>query len=421
MRISISLLGYISLVCAVPFEHLHHVHKRQAEADADPATVYVTNIVMVNQFEQTNPTTTSSVPQETLSLVLNDNMQKEVTSDAQTSNEVATLQLVPNQVPSTDDVGTTKITATESSIANTNTLIADTISSVPTTLSTSPTSSSDASTTSTSNSSSDFSSDSNSVSFYASKGKGITYSPYSNSGSCKSSSEIASDLSKLTSFDIIRVYAPDCNIISVLLDNLSSSQQIFAGLYYLNSLESDVELLASQVKSSSRGWDAIYAINVGNEWLNSNTYDITTVISAISKGRSLLSNQGYNGKVVTVDTVVAFQNNPSLCDSCDFVAVNQHSFWNGNISPEDSGDFLVDTITQMNSLCGKDTLICESGWPTQGNTYGSCVPGKDQQLEAIKSIAKSSAAAKTIFFTTYDDLWKSPGDHNVEQYWGIFD
>lgn len=393
-------LLFLSLAVAAPFEHIHHVHKRAAQPEAEPiaATVFVTNIVTVNQFrqnvdipDQPTPTTLQTVaapPPPSPPQFYND--------DTDTIPTPA-----PLETPVASPVETPVATPVETSIA-------------------SPTAE-DTKDNNTSNTNSDNSFANGSVEAYAVKGKGIAYSPYTNSGTCKSASEVASDMSLLSSFEILRIYAPDCDVVSNMLNSISNNQKIFAGLFYLESLQSDVELLASQVQASSRGWDAIYAVSVGNEWVNAGTYDAGTVVNAINTGRSLLSAKGFNGPVLTVDTAPAFQGHPELCQASDFVGVNQHAFWNGHTAPEDSGPFLKTTIDQLSGICnGKSVLVTETGWPTQGSTFGSLgVPGKQQQLACIKSIVET-VPDKVLLFTTYDDLWKHPGQNGVEQFWGIF-
>lgn len=413
----IPLLSLLSLSLAAPFEH--HRHFRHAKRDAEPDSTHVVTVVSIVQLANVEATATQNAANTftptTLSLVPNN--IGESTAATSSVNDDVQYKLVTG-ISSSSSINNQPTTLSTSIIESSESSSSSLISTETSASSSSyaESSSSSSSSDSTSNTAS-----AGSVEYYANMGKGITYSPYTDSGSCKSSSEIASDMSVLSSFDVIRIYAPDCSVVSAMLNSISSNQKIFAGLYYLDSLSSDVDTLAEQVTSSSRGWDAIYAVSVGNEWVNSGTYDASTVVSAVSSGRSLLSNKGYSGSVVTVDTVPAYQSNPSLCDASDFAAVNQHAFWNGAIAPENSGSFLQDTISSMNSLCGKDVLICETGWPTQGSTYGSLgVPGKSEQLASIKSIAES-VPDNVIFFTTYNDYWKSPGDYGVEQYWGIFD
>lgn len=398
----LTILSLSSLALAAPFEHAHHHHHHKREADV----VYVTNVVTVNEFADAE-SATATQETATASLLSNDEVDSGSESLSLSVTENAKEAVAPTTLQTLTVSSANTESATYSSAAE------ESASSATYSSSTEDSTSSAASASNTATA--------GSVEYYANQGKGITYSPYTDSGSCKSSSEIASDMATLSSFDIIRIYAPDCSVVSSMLSAISSNQQIFAGLYYMDSLESDIELLATQVKTSSRGWDAIYAVAVGNEWVNSGTYDAATVVSAVSNGRSLLEAQGFSGKVVTVDTVPAYQDNPSLCDASDFAAVNQHAFWNGAIAPENSGSFMSDTISELESLCSKDVLICETGWPTKGDTYGTeGVPGTSQQLACIKSIVET-VPDKVILFTTFNDLWKSPGTYNVEQYFGLFD
>lgn len=369
-KLAYTLLALSSIAAAQPLgvPHVHHQHqKREAAVAVDTVVVTVT--------QNANPTT---------------------------------LQTVMTSATTSSTASTEAEAATSSS--------ATTSSSVAASSSASSSASSDSSSNDTS------SYEDGTVEYYAGEGKGITYSPYSDSGSCKSESDIQSDIQKLTDFDIIRVYAPDCSCVSAIMGAMGSNQKIFAGLYYMDSLSSDISTLATQVKASSQGWDGIYAVAVGNEWVNSGTYSASEVASAVSSGRSLLQDQGYSGKVVTVDTIPAYENNNELCEASDFIAANSHAYWDGNVEAANSGTWLEQQIADVKSACGgsKSVLITETGWPTKGDTYGSNgVPSTANQLACIKSIAEA-VPDQVIFFTAYNDLWKQPGSQNCEQYWGIF-
>jgi exo-beta-1,3-glucanase (GH17 family) len=260
---------------------------------------------------------------------------------------------------------------------------------------------------------------STSTSTSSAQGKGITYSPYTNSGTCKAASDISSDIAKLSSFDLIRLYDTDCDCVSAVLNAKTSTQKLFLGIYYLSKIESSVSIISDAVKGN---WNDIYTVSVGNELVNSGGATTDQIKSAVDTARSLLNTAGYTGPVVSVDTLVAVQNNPVLCDYSDYVAVNSHPFWDGSVLPENSGTWLKQQIANIKQVCGgsKDVLITETGWPTQGSNYGSAVPSKENQALALESIS-STVADQVLLFTTYNDLWKDAGSYGVEQYWGIFD
>mmetsp|Transcript_8707 Transcript_8707/g.10882 ORF Transcript_8707/g.10882 Transcript_8707/m.10882 type:complete len:443 (+) Transcript_8707:73-1401(+) len=259
----------------------------------------------------------------------------------------------------------------------------------------------------------------------AAKGaKGITYSPYTKSGSCKTASEVKSDIAKLSSFSLIRLYSTDCNGIENILASMTSSQELFLGIYEIdtNTITSGLQTIKSAVEATSRGWSAVHTISIGNERVNDGKSSVSDLATAIKTARSWLSANAsdYTGYVVTVDTLVATVNNPGLCKISDYLAVNAHPYWDGGVVPSNSGSWLQQQISNLESACGSSNiLITETGWPTQGDTYGSCVPSISNQLAAIKSIM-SKFSDQVFMFTMYNDYWKDPGPENVEQHWGIF-
>ena len=259
----------------------------------------------------------------------------------------------------------------------------------------------------------------------AAKGaKGITYSPYTKSGSCKTASEVKSDIAKLSSFSLIRLYSTDCDGIENILASMTSSQELFLGIYEIdtNTITSGLETIKSAVESSSRRWSAVHTISIGNERVNDGKSTVSDLETAINTAKTWLSANAsqYSGYVVTVDTLVATVNNPGLCKISDYLAVNAHPYWDGGVVPSNSGSWLSQQISNLESACGSsDILITETGWPTQGDTYGSCVPSIPNQLAAIKSIM-SKFSDQVFMFTMYNDYWKDPGSSNVEQHWGIF-
>ncbi|CDO94425.1 unnamed protein product [Kluyveromyces dobzhanskii CBS 2104] len=247
---------------------------------------------------------------------------------------------------------------------------------------------------------------------------GITYSPYSSSGTCKSSDVIKSDIESLSQFNVIRIYDTDCDSIEPILASLQSSQKIFLGIYDIDKIAASVSIIESAFNGD---FSKVYAISVGNELVNAGTNTVSEVSSAVESARTQLSAIGYTGDIVTVDTLVATENNSGLCSVSDFIAVNCHPYWDGNVDPSNCGPWVKTQIDNLSSTCnnGKTILITETGWPTEGNTYGTCVPSKANQETCIKSII-DSIGDQAILFTTYNDYWKDAGDEGVEQYWGIF-
>lgn len=282
-----------------------------------------------------------------------------------------------------------------------------------TTLSTSSTKATSTETASTASSDSESSS-------VAASGKGITYSPYSASGGCKSASEIASEISQLSDYDIIRIYGVDCDQASAVLSAKADNQKIFAGIYDMSAIEDGVATLAEAVEANG-GWDIIHTVSVGNELVNSGSATVSQVAGYVKTARAALESAGYTGPVVTTDTFIAVINNPELCDVGDYAAVNAHAFFDGYVTAEQAGDWVLLQIQRVWSACGgeKSVFVTETGWPSKGETNGVAVPSKANQKAAVESIS-NTVGNSAILFNAFNDLWKDDGAYSAEKYWGIY-
>lgn len=260
------------------------------------------------------------------------------------------------------------------------------------------------------------------VAAYAEEGAGITYSPYTKSGGCKSASQVALDIKALLAYSMIRLYSVDCSGIANVVSAMSSRQKLFLGVWDIDNLNNDLPSLQQQVLTGSRGWLAVHTVAIGNELVNSGTKTVAQIKVAMSNARSWFKSNApsYSGYIVSVDTLAAVMADSSMCDISDYLAVNCHPYFSG-IEALTSGTWLKAQVDSLLSHCnnGKQILITESGWPTHGNTVGQAVPSQDNQLLAIKGLAQVMGS-QVVMFTTYNDYWKAPGPYNVEQNWGIY-
>jgi hypothetical protein len=147
-----------------------------------------------------------------------------------------------------------------------------------------------------------------------STGFGFSYSPYNADGSCKTQDQVNTDFDSIgNGYSLVRTYGTDCNQVATVLSAArSKGLKMFAGIYYLSTLSSEIETI---VTAASGDWTSFDTISIGNELVNSGTASAAIVVAAISTARGLLTTAGYTGKVVTVDTLVAARANPSLCET----------------------------------------------------------------------------------------------------------
>lgn len=245
----------------------------------------------------------------------------------------------------------------------------------------------------------------------------MSYSPYNGDNSCKSADQVAKDFTKISGFQVIRLYGTDCNqVANVLAATKGSNMKLFLGIFNIAQVQKEAETISSAVRGD---WSRINAISVGNELVNQGT-NPGTVIGAIGQARGALKGSGYNGPVVTVDTMVAMVDHPELCKASDFCAVNCHAFFDGKTPAEKSGDFVKGWVDKISKATGKTVVITETGWPSQGERNDVAVPSLQNHKAAMSSI-RGALSDNVIYYSAYNDMWKKnrPGTFNAEQFWGI--
>ena len=249
---------------------------------------------------------------------------------------------------------------------------------------------------------------------------GISYSPYTDAGDCKTSDEVATDLAQLTNFTYIRLYGVDCSQVEYVLNAKSSSQKIFQGIYYMDEIEAGVEAIADAISTTGSSWDDFVTISIGNELVNSGSATVEQVSSYVSTGRTALTAAGYTGDVVAVDTFIAVIDNPGLCNLSDYMAVNAHAYFDYNTAAADAGPWVLEQIQRVWYACSgeKSVVVTESGWPWAGDTDGAAVPSLANQEAALTSI-QDTCGDDVYMFSAFDHKWASPGAYDVEQYFGI--
>lgn len=256
----------------------------------------------------------------------------------------------------------------------------------------------------------------------------LTYSPYSNDGSCKTAQQVLADLEIIASKNIprIRVYGTDCGSVqtigaAVIHYGLVLDQGFYIDPTGVDSIDAGVQEFIQW--ASAGNWQRVYMILVGNESINNGFTNIDTLLSKIASVKSQLQASGYDGPISTAEPPNTFINNPSLCMSSalDFVGINAQPYFDQSTSASSAGTFVLSQISQTQSACGGKTVyITETGYPSAGDVNGDNVPSKPNQIIAIKAIEQATQGFAT-FFTMYNDLWKPPGPFNVEQSFGIID
>ncbi|KAF7712595.1 Beta-glucosidase [Penicillium ucsense] len=250
---------------------------------------------------------------------------------------------------------------------------------------------------------------------------GMTFSPYTNSGDCMPQADIFNNLKIIQSkgFNLVRVYSTDCNGLEYIGAackelGLKMMMGVFIGGGGISAAQEQVDAIAKWAQ-----WEMVELIVVGNEAISSGACSASDLAGFVSSSKGTFQAAGYSGQVTTTEPINIWQQygKSTLCSVVDIVGANIHPFFNADVTAEKAGEFALAELKELEAICGKDVVNCETGWPNAGDSNGAAVPGTAQQEAAIKSIV-SAIGSKSVFFSYADDAWKKPGAFNVEQHWG---
>ncbi|KAL9081974.1 MAG: hypothetical protein Q9159_006852 [Coniocarpon cinnabarinum] len=254
---------------------------------------------------------------------------------------------------------------------------------------------------------------------------GINYSPYHTDHSCKTSDEVMKDIQALPDYGVVRSYGTDCNQVPNMINAAKSkNMKIMLGVYDVTQAANEAGMIVSGIKAAAGGdWSMVHSISVGNEAVNSGQASVGQVLSGLQTAKGTLKAGGYSGPVVTVDTFDALIAHPELCQASDYAAANAHAFFDATSSADQAGKWAQGTAQRVKDACGgKNVILTESGWPSQGSPNGAAVPSKEAQSTAISSLKSAFPNGGLFLFSAYNDAWKDDfsGSFGCEKYWGIY-
>lgn len=250
----------------------------------------------------------------------------------------------------------------------------------------------------------------------------ITFSPFNNDKTCKSTQSIWADISliRLAGFKAIRVYGTECSG----LESISSAtsfhgMKLIVGIFISESGVSGAKQQVTHILEWGK-WDIVDLIVIGNEALFNRHTSPQELAEFIKKTKLDLRSAGYNGPCTTAEPLNIWQENSgALCDVVDLVGCNIHPFFNPEVDASHAGSFVLSQLQIVEGICpGKRGINLECGWPSAGECNGKACPGKAEQEIAVAGI-RSYAGNMSVMFTYTDDYWKSPGAFKVEQSFGL--
>jgi exo-beta-1,3-glucanase (GH17 family) len=253
----------------------------------------------------------------------------------------------------------------------------------------------------------------------------ITYTPYSSSGGCKSSSDVSVDIAAIASkgFTTVRLYSADssdCNGLEAVSSACEAhGLTMIIGVYIKSDGIAGAQPQITQLSAFTR-WSIVSLVVIGNEAIFSQFVSAAELVSFISSAKATFEGCGYTGPVTTAEPLSVLKDIAAqLCPVVDIVGCNIHPFFNSDVTAATAGDFVAGQLAIVEALCsGKSGINLETGWPSSGICNGAACPGTSEQAQAIAGI-RAAVGGKSVMFSYINDDWKEPGPFDCERSWGV--
>ncbi|WP_429021480.1 glycosyl hydrolase family 17 protein [Bradyrhizobium sp. I1.14.4] len=255
----------------------------------------------------------------------------------------------------------------------------------------------------------------------------ISYAPFRNNQTSLSPAtqvtreQIAEDLAQLAKIsDCIRTYATDLGLDQIPGLAAKAGLKVIQGIFLDRDRRKNSTQISTAIRLAKEYPETIIALVVGNEVLlrkEMSASDLAATIRAIKAQVSV--------PVTYADVWEFWLSNRELYDAVDFITVHILPYWeNVPIRAEDAAAHADEIRRQIAAAFpGKEILIGEIGWPSEGRMRESALPSRVNQARVVSEVLDLARREhfRVNLFEAYDEGWKREIEGTVGGSWGLFD
>lgn len=233
--------------------------------------------------------------------------------------------------------------------------------------------------------------------------------------------QIEDDMAHLAGItDCIRTYAIEHGLDQVAEIAGRHGLKVIQGLWLSSNAAKNQLEIDTVVKLANQYPETIQSIVVGNEVLlrgEISAADLANIIRGV-KARSKVP-------VTYADVWEFWLRHRELVDVVDFVTIHILPYWEDiPISARDAVAHIDSIRRQMvAALPGKEILLGETGYPSQGRMRDVALPSPSNQARVLHEVIELARRDKfrVNLIEAFDQPWKRYLEGTVGGYWGLFD
>lgn len=233
--------------------------------------------------------------------------------------------------------------------------------------------------------------------------------------------QIEQDLTQLAKVtDCVRTYSIEYGQDQIAGVAKKVGLKVIQGIWLSNDRLKNLNQIATVVRLTKEYPGVITAVVVGNEVLLRGEMTVNDLVATIRSVKAQVS-----VPVTYADVWEYWLKNREIYDAVDFITIHILPYWEDFPIRAKFAAAHVDAIRQQVAVAfpGKEILIGETGWPSEGRMREGALPSRTNQARVVSEILQRAKQEnfRVNLIEAYDQPWKRQLEGTVGGYWGLFD
>jgi exo-beta-1,3-glucanase (GH17 family) len=236
-----------------------------------------------------------------------------------------------------------------------------------------------------------------------------------------SADQIAQDLAQLAKIsDCVRTYSIENGLDQVPALAAKVGLKVIQGIWLGSNRLKNLVQISTAVRLAKDYPGVISALVVGNEVLlrgEMTTADLAAIIRSVKSQVAV--------PVTYADVWEYWLRNREVYEAVDFVTIHILPYWEDLPVRAKYAAAHVDAIRKRMAVAfpGKEILIGETGWPSEGRMRAGALPSRTNQARVVSEILDLAKREnfRVNLIEAYDQPWKRQLEGTVGGYWGLLD
>ncbi|SDS19218.1 beta-(1-6) glucans synthase [Bradyrhizobium canariense] len=233
--------------------------------------------------------------------------------------------------------------------------------------------------------------------------------------------QIAQDLAQLAKIsDCVRTYSIENGLDQVPGLAAKVGLKVIQGIWLGSDRFKNLAQVSTVIGLTKQYPDVITAVVVGNEVLlrgEMTASDLAAIIRSVKSQVTV--------PVTYADVWEYWLRNREIYDAVDFVTIHILPYWEDFPIRAKYAAAHVDAIRKQVAVAfpGKEILIGETGWPSEGRMRAGALPSRTNQARVVSEILAMAKQEnfRVNLIEAYDQPWKRQLEGTVGGYWGLID